>query len=124
MTNPAPVPPTDAPVSCPEGDCGFVTRYPGALANHKRGHMRQAGLDKTNLTRDEIIRHHAILFQCRYWLEQAGRIPLDACRDYDALNVTPVSVHHSKRRHVQAVRLLADCLQRGLHPDQHNHGRL
>ncbi len=60
----------------------------------------------------ELIKIHLILFQVKQFLEQNHVV----CNfnKYDALNVSPMHVHKSRKEHRKAILLLGKAISKGL----------
>lgn len=58
------------------------------------------------MIRQELIHLHALLFEARRSLEQAGDAPAGAFASYDAQPIRPSHIHRDKAAHQEAITLL------------------
>lgn len=62
------------------------------------------------MNKETLLLMHAAFVRTRNLLEQRGLAPPGVFDSYDALGVTPVSVHLEKAAHERAVIELATCI--------------
>ena len=67
--------------------------------------------DGMHMRKEDMIRLHALLFQMRRTFEATGLAQgKNYFSSYDALGVTPVSLHKDRRSHQHAIFLLGEAL--------------
>lgn len=58
------------------------------------------------MRKKEYVHTHALLVEVTRYLSETGDMPEDALSTYDALGVSPSSIHESKRSHHEAITAL------------------